>query len=50
MLQHSIVDLFSFLMSKNGVLNEFIKAGLLEYLQNNPETPLSTILGLISQF
>ncbi|KAI1272786.1 hypothetical protein F5Y07DRAFT_403031 [Xylaria sp. FL0933] len=50
MLQHGIVDLFSFLMSNNGVLNEFIKAGLLEYLQNNPETPLSTIIGLISQF
>ncbi|KAI0814313.1 hypothetical protein GGR55DRAFT_426316 [Xylaria sp. FL0064] len=50
MLQHGIVDLLCFLMSKNGVLNESIKDGLLEYLQNNPQTPISTILDLMGQY
>lgn len=43
-LQHDIVDFFTFLMSRDQALQQIIMRGILEYVENNPETLLRRIL------
>ncbi|KAI0910715.1 hypothetical protein F4823DRAFT_637581 [Ustulina deusta] len=43
-LQHDIVDFFTFLMSRDQALQQIIMRGILEYVENKPETLLRRIL------